>query len=95
MDKIDYNENVSMTYSRILKTTKTGETFVRVRFERGIIGKEGNPYMEGILPSGEVTESEGFTEEEVSQMADFMVKNRDDIMEKAKDLGRYFKIFGD
>ena len=72
-------EEVRMTYSGV-SLQKSGKRIVRVVFERG------GDVAEGVLPSGEIERSSGFTEEEVRQLGRYLVQNGEGIMAKAKEV---------
>lgn len=68
-----------MTYSGLLMQ-KDGKKIVRVVFERG------KDYAEGVVPSGAIERSSGFTQEELQQLSDYLIQNGDDILAKAKEV---------
>ncbi len=70
------SEELCMTYSGVI--TKNGEKIVHVSFGRG------KDYAEGILPSGNIEKSSGFTDEEIRQLSQYLQQSADDIMKKAK-----------
>lgn len=70
------SEELCMTYSGVI--TKKGGKIVHVSFTRG------KDFAEGILPSGKIEKSSGFTQEELSQLASYLQQNADDIMKKAE-----------
>ena len=43
-------------------------------------------YAEGILPEGIIVKSEGFTEEEVRKLENYIRTNRQDILKQAKEI---------
>jgi len=67
-----------MTISGIIK--KDGRSFVRVSFLRG------RDYAEGISPDGIIDKSEGFTEEELVKLKEYITESENEIMEKAKGI---------
>ena len=67
-----------MTYSGLIPQ-KDGKKIVRVVFERG------KDYAEGIVPSGLIEKSSGFTKEELQQLSGYLIQNGDDILAKAKE----------
>lgn len=71
------SEELRMTYSGIL--SHKGERTVRVIFERGT-----QDFAEGIIPSGMIEKSSGFTQEELTQLSTYLKANADDIFQKAK-----------
>lgn len=76
---MNHSEELRMTYSGLL--LYKGEKTVRVNFERG-----KNDFAEGIVPSGIIEKSSGFSEEELQQLSDYLKHNAADIMAKAKDI---------
>lgn len=70
------SEELRMTYSGIF--TQKGQQMVRVSFERG------KDFAEGILPSGKMEKSSGFTSEETQQLSKYLLQNADDIIKRAK-----------
>ncbi len=68
-----------MTYTGLLPQ-KDGKKIVRVIFERG------KDYAEGIVPSGLIERSSGFSKEELQQLSSYLVQNGDDILAKAKEV---------
>lgn len=76
---MNQSEELRMTYSGLLMYK--GEKTVRVKFERG-----KNDYAEGIVPSGAIEKSSGFSEEELEQLSDYLKINAADIMKKAKEV---------
>lgn len=73
------SDEIRMTYSGILMVK--GEKTVRISFER-----KTNDYAEGIVPSGKIEKSSGFTEEELQQLSAYLKTNSDDILLKAKEI---------
>lgn len=76
---MNQSEELRMTYSGLLMYK--GEKTVRVKFERG-----KSDYAEGIVPSGAIEKSSGFSEEELEQLSDYLKINAADIMKKAKEV---------
>lgn len=70
------SEEFRMTYSGIIN--QNGQKIVRVSFERG------KDYAEGILPSGKIEKSSGFSTEETEGLSRYLLQNAEDIMERAK-----------
>ena len=68
-----------MTYSGLI-TQKNGEKIARVIFERG------KDYAEGTVPSGLIEKYAGFTQDELRQLSDYLIQNKDDILAKAKEV---------
>lgn len=76
---MNHSQELRMTYSGLL--LYKGEKTVRVKFERG-----KNDFAEGIVPSGIIEKSSGFSEEELEKLSDYLKYNTSDIMAKAKDV---------
>ena len=76
---MNQSEELRMTYSGLL--LYKGEKTVRVNFERGV-----HDFAEGIIPSGTIEKSSGFSEEELCHLSNYLVENAADIMEKAKHI---------
>lgn len=70
------SEELCMTYSGVI--TKNNKKIVHVCFERG------KDFAEGILPSGKIEKSSGFTAEETQQLSQYLLQHADDIMKKAE-----------
>lgn len=76
---MNHSEELHMTYSGII-SQKNGKKIAHVVFERG------KDYAEGIVPSGTIEKSSGFTPEELEQLSNFLIQNADDILLKAKEV---------
>lgn len=79
-------EEVRLTHSGIF--AKDGRRCVSVRFERG------RDVAEAILPACRVTKNEGFTDEEVRGLEQYLESKNDEIFAKAKEInpiGEFFK----
>lgn len=76
---MNHSEELRMTYSGLL--LYKGEKTVRVNFERG-----KNDFAEGIVPSGTIVKSSGFSQEELLHLSDYLKCNASDIMAKAKEV---------
>lgn len=72
------DEEVKLTHSGIL--TKEGRRYVSVRFERG------SDIAEAMLPECRVTKNQGFTEEEVKSLENYLELKNDEIFAKAKEI---------
>lgn len=72
-------QELRMTYSGLL-SQKDGKKIARVFFERG------KDFAEGIVPSGSIEKSSGFTPEELKQLTDYLIHNKEDILAKAKEV---------
>ena len=77
-----------MTYSSFL-TDRQGQRFVRVQFERE--GAHGTETAEGILPEGKIVRQEGYSEEEVQKLEEYLKANAADIMGQAKSISNPLK----
>lgn len=75
-----------MTHSGII--SRKGQKIVHIYFERG------KDYAEGVLPSGSIEKSSGFTPEELSQLSQYMLQNAEDIMERAKQVNPLRNLMG-
>lgn len=73
---MNQSEELRMTYSSVI--TKKNQKIVHVSFERG------KDFAEGILPSGKIEKSSGFTAEETTQLSNYLQQNAEDIMKKAE-----------
>lgn len=74
-------DEVKMLISCVVE--KEGQKMVRISFLRG------KDYAEGILPEGMVMKSEGFTQEEVKKLEDYIRANRQDILRQAKEINPF------
>ncbi len=72
------SDSVKMTYSSIVPIN--GRPGVSVTFERG------SDMAEGIIPSGKIRSSQGFSEEELQQLSDYLITNEKKILEDARKL---------
>lgn len=72
------SEELCMTYSGVI--TKKNQKIVHVSFARG------KDFAEGILPSGKIEKSSGFTPEEIEQLSNYLQQNAEDIMKKAEEV---------
>lgn len=75
---MNQSEEIRMTYSGIVM--QKGEKVVHVSFERG------QDYAEGVLPSGDIKKSSGFTPEELEQLKQYLLQNAEDIVNRAKQV---------
>lgn len=58
-------------------TTKEGKKQAYVRFD------EGNCFAEGIIPDCKITKQKGFTEDEISQLEDYLKVNLTSLKKEA------------
>ncbi len=75
---MDSNEDITFTYSSVL--AKEGKPYISVMFERGADRADAS------IPSCKVTNSRGFSEEEVEQLEQYLKENKNNIIEKAKGI---------
>ena len=79
------NEEISMTFSGVHR--HNDRNAICVRFERG------KDFAEGYLPTGVIERSEGFSEEEISQLASYMKEREDEILAEARKLNNIKRWF--
>lgn len=72
------SDEVKMLISCVVE--KDGKKMVRLSFLRG------NDYAEGLLPEGIVEKAQGFTEEEVRKLEQYIRTNRKDILQQAREI---------
>ena len=65
-----------------------GKSFTRVSFLRD------KCWAEGIVPDGVIEKSEGFSEEELAQLAAYLAQEKDMILEQAKGVNPLRNLFG-
>ena len=73
-------EDVSLTYTGIMK--KGNEKIVKVRFSRN--GEKD--FAEGVIPSGKIDKSQGFSDKELASLSFYFRANADDLDQKAKEI---------
>ncbi len=78
--------DINMLVSGMIK--QDGRSFVRVSFLRD------KNWAEGIVPDGVIEKSEGFSEEELAQLAMYLVQEKDMILEQAKSVNPLRNMFG-
>lgn len=78
-------DEVTFTHSSIL--SREGKPYVSVRFERG------SDMAEGGVPSCSITESKGFSREEVLQLEEYLKENARDILKSAKNISGIMNWF--
>ncbi|MCM1090756.1 MAG: hypothetical protein NC092_14310 [Butyrivibrio sp.] len=76
---------MNCTHSSVL--SKNGRSFVLVRFERGEHSAEGS------VPECMVLRSNGFTQEEIEELEDYMYQNRQEIIDAAKSISNIKHLF--
>lgn len=80
------SEDINMLISGMIKMD--GKSFTRVSFLRD------KCWAEGIVPDGVIEKSEGFSEEELVQLKEYLVQEKDMILEQAKGVNPLRKMFG-
>lgn len=78
-------ENMNVLVSGMLR--HEGKTFVRVSFLRG------KDWAEGIVPDGVIEKAEGFTEEEVRQLAVYLSKEKEMFLRQARQIDPIRNLF--
>lgn len=78
--------DINMLISGMIK--KDGKSFARVSFLRD------KCWAEGIVPDGVIEKSEGFSEEELTQLAEYLVQEKDMILEQAMGVNPLRNLFG-
>lgn len=71
-------ENIESFISGIL--TKEGRKFARISFMRG------QEYAEFIVPDAVLDKRKGFSEEEITELYRYVRENRNEILERAKEV---------
>ena len=77
-----------MTYSAILRD-KEGRKVIGVQFERD--GQTGRELAEGVLPQGVIQRQNGFSDEEIRDLEEYLKRNSDDIFSRAKEISNPLK----
>lgn len=77
-------EEVKLTHSGFLAVD--GRRQVSIRFERGA------DVAEGTLPPGKITKSNGFSQEEIEGLENYLELKCDEIYAKARELGKFKNI---
>lgn len=80
------SEEISMTVTTLLH--KDGKDFARVSFLRE------NDWAEGIVPGGEIEQSEGFSEEEIEKLETYLAEEEEAILAQAKKINPIKNLFG-
>lgn len=78
-------QKVKLTHSGILSVK--GRKQVSVRFERG------RDVAEGTLPQCKITKNNGFSEEEIKGLENYLEQKNDEIFAKAKELNNFRNWF--
>ncbi|MDE7251775.1 MAG: hypothetical protein K2O32_02360 [Acetatifactor sp.] len=76
---------LNCTHSSVL--SKNGKSFVLVRFERR------DHSAEGTVPDCIILRSNGFTQEEIEELEDYMDQNRQQIIDAAKSISNIKHLF--
>lgn len=76
---MEKQNELKMTYSAPF--LKNGTKTICIYFERGV-----SDYAEGVVPSGQIIKSSGFTPEELSQLSVYLQDNAASIINKAKEV---------
>lgn len=77
-------DGVILTFSDITKT-EDGMEYIRIYFEKPVDGDFN--FLESTLPSLDVVETEGFTEQEQKELLDYASRNAFIIWELAREGG--------
>lgn len=80
------SEEISMTVTTLLH--KDGKDFARVSFLRE------SDWAEGIVPGGEIEQSEGFSEEEIEKLETYLAEEEETILAQAKKINPIKNLFG-
>jgi hypothetical protein len=73
---------VTFTYSGVL--TRNNRKLIRVRFERK--GNSGIDFAEGKIPECKIEKQNGFSQEEIRQMEEYLEIEKENIIREAKKL---------
>ena len=73
---------VTFTYSGVL--TRNIRKLIRVRFERK--GNSGIDFAEGKIPECKIEKQNGFSQEEIRQMEEYLEIEKENIIREAKKL---------
>lgn len=80
------SEEMNILVSGMLR--KGDKAFVRVSFLRG------KDWAEGIVPDGVIEKSEGFSNEEVRTLEEYLAKDKGTILKQAKGVNPLRNLFG-
>ncbi|MDE6737836.1 MAG: hypothetical protein K2K07_01910 [Lachnospiraceae bacterium] len=83
---IDVGQDVKILVSGVIR--KDDRIFARVIFMRGM------DWAEGMVPDGTIGESEGFTQEEIAQLEDYLVREKDMLISQAKEVNPLRNMLG-
>lgn len=87
----EHNGNSQGTEIRMIVSAmlrKEDKSFVRVSFMRG------TDWAEGIVPDGVIEKSEGFTEEEIRGLQNYLVREKDMLVSQAKGVNPLRNMLG-
>lgn len=87
---MDQQQELKMTFSGVLQ--KKGKQIIQVRFERQT-ATGGVEVAEGLLPDCTIEKYNGFSEEEIDQLQEYLKRNRKEIIDKAKGLNNIMNWF--
>lgn len=76
---------IKMTHSSVLN--KQGKPFVSVMIERE------KDCAEGSVPECRITKSQGFDEEEIRELEEYLRNHGQEIIEEAKKISGFMKLF--
>ncbi len=82
------DNEIKMTYSAILRD-KDNKKLIRVQFER--MKNSVSEVAEGILPDGKIVRQNGYSQDEINQLEEYLKVNSDDIFSKAKSISNPLK----
>lgn len=74
--------DVTFTYSGVL--TRNNRKLIRIRFERK--GDSGIDFAEGKIPECKIEKQNGFSQEEIRQMEEYLEIEKENIIHEAKKL---------
>lgn len=86
-----HNEDTQRVEMRMIVSAvlrKDGRSFARVSFLRD------KDWAEGIVPDGVIEKSEGFTEEEIRGLQDYLVREKDMLVSQAKGVNPLRNMLG-
>ncbi len=83
---IDVEQDVKILVSGAIH--KDDRTFARISFMRG------TDWAEGIVPDGVIEKSQGFTEEEIRGLEDYLVREKDMLISQAKGVNPLRNMLG-
>ena len=82
---MEQQQEVKMTYSKVI--AKEGKRYVSVSFE------SGKDLAEGSIPACKIQRNQGFSDEEICRLEDYLVANCDKIMDMAKQISSIKHLF--